>query len=92
MKFISSFVFALVLCLGFMLGPLAHQGLAQEIPTIHQNIHKGAETFFIEVEEGKYAYEDLSPPQYSLAQFLGKPQGTDTGIALDFGAHPSQGP
>ena len=60
------------------------EGICQEVPAVHQNIYKGAEKYYIDLGEGQFAYEDLSPPLFTLAQLLGQPQGTETGIALDF--------
>ena len=57
---------------------------AQQVPTIHQNIYQGAEKYYIDLGDGQFAYEDISPPKYTLAQLLGQPQGTETGIELDF--------
>lgn len=51
----------------------------------HSNISFSNGRAFIEYN-GMRILEDLAHPSYSVQRMMGQPQGTDTGIAFDFGA------
>ena len=57
----------------------------QTIPSSYSNIkYDDSKRLYFE-KDGQKFYADTSGPRYTLKQLLGKPQGTDDGLKLDFG-------
>ncbi len=56
----------------------------KHIPSIYSNIQRGRDgKLYIELQGTKFLQEDI-PQEYSLTGAIGKPAGTETGIAFDF--------
>ena len=71
-----------LLSLSMMVNIIISQNL--DIPKSYSNIEADTEGFYLQVGEQRY-YDIESNPRYSLEQLFGNPQGTDEGVAMDFG-------
>ncbi len=63
----------------------AQAGKKIDIPSIYSNIEQDNQGMYVRYRDTLQYREVTRPAEYTLQQMIGKPYGTDEGIAFDFG-------
>ncbi len=80
--------FPLILMAVLISFALYAQPASPEIPAVHSNLYTEGDSLYFLTRDSQRAYEVVRAPRYTLEQMQGQPQGTDTGLAFDFGDLP----